>query len=444
VFVFAPNIAHRQWIEDELPYWLPTAPWRGFFYTSGKFSTKGEQRALREALETPYSFVTMNYEAVMSPNAHNWMKKFFRKRGVLYVLDESTAIKSASAKRTHRIVCSGRWCDYRRILTGTPATNHPPFDVYKQIQFLDWDFWKRHGFLTYEEYKTFFGVWDTPGRGTARNKKTGQLYEYNYPRLRRDTDNVPLYRNLDKLQAILATISSRVLKDDVFDLPPKLHIKQYFEPSTEQQRVYNELRAASMAFLSSGRLITTPLAITRLLRLQQVLSNYMPTDSGEPFELIDKRHHPRLDSLVAIVEQVAHQALVWARFHRDVDLIMDALGEKSAIRADGVVTGEQRARALRAFKSGDVQFLVSNPACRGVSRAQNLQMARSSIYYNNTFSLEDRKQSEDRPHRSGTKHSVDYIDIVAPETVDVQILQSLRNNHDVASRITGDVLKEWL
>lgn len=436
-FILSTNGAHRQWIEDELPYWLPDSPWEGFYWTSGKFKTKKGQAYIKRALEAPFPLVTMNYEAVMTSNAHGWMKKFFKKRGVLYTLDESTAIKTASAKRTHRIVCSGRWCDYRRILTGTPVTNHGPFDLFKQLQFLDYEFWKKHGFQTFSEFKTFFGKWGTPGKART---STGKLYEY--PKLLRDSNNRPLYRNLDKLHNIVSTISTRILKEDVFDIPPKVYSKLYFDMTPEQSRVYKELRDSFMTFLQSGELVSVPLAIVRLMRLQQVTSNYLPTDN-EPVTLIDKKHNPRLDTLVTRASQSTHQGIVWARFHLDVDLIADALSDR-CVRADGKVTGEKRAKAIRAFKNGDIQFLVSNPACQGVSRGQNLGMAHSEIYYNNTFSYEDRKQSEDRAHRGTTTHSVDYTDIVAVDTVDLKILQSLRNNLDVASTINGDMLREWI
>jgi hypothetical protein len=53
--------------------------------------------------------------------------------------------------------------------------------------------------------------------------------------------------------------------------------------------------------------------------------------------------------------------------------------------------------------------------------------------------LYDRLQSEDRAHRIGQKHSVNYIDLIASGTVDEHILSSLRNKLDIASKITGDV-----
>ena len=56
----------------------------------------------------------------------------------------------------------------------------------------------------------------------------------------------------------------------------------------------------------------------------------------------------------------------------------------------------------------------------------------------------DRLQSEDRAHRIGQDNPVLYIDLVAEDSVDEKVVESLRNKFNVASQITGDRLKEWL
>ena len=45
------------------------------------------------------------------------------------------------------------------------------------------------------------------------------------------------------------------------------------------------------------------------------------------------------------------------------------------------------------------------------------------IYYSNSFSSEDRQQSEDRTHRIGSSDKVRYIDLIAVGTVDERISQ---------------------
>ena len=427
VVVVAPNGVHRNWIEDEIPKWLP-APVQPYAWLSGKAGTKRHESAVASLLTAPFPFLAFSYEGLVTERAVKYLRKVFEKRRVFMVLDESTRIKTPGAKRTMKIVAAGKHAAYRRILTGTPVTNSP-FDVYSQMKFLDPDFWKKAGFGTLAEFRNHFGIFKT------MENDRGQHWE-----------QVVAYRNLSQLQALLAPVSSRVLKSDALDLPPKLYTKRYFDLSPEQVRVYREIRDEALTLLASGELVTAALAITRLLRLQQVTSNYLPVDDGsEDIVLVPiTDRNPRLECLLELVDEIEGQAIIWARFRRDIDQITEGLvaAGHSCARYDGKVGSDGRVAAKAAFQKGDVKFFVANPAVGATGLT--LTAARTVIYYSNSFRLEDRLQSEDRAHRIGQHHPVQYIDIVAPGTVDTHIVAALRNKINLASQVTGDQLKEWI
>ncbi len=427
MLILAPNGVHQLWIDDEIPEWVGTGD--GLytaFWTSSKAGTQRHAHMIEESMSAPFSIMAMGYEGFMTKKGKAWARKFLTKRKVLFVLDESTAIKTPSIKRTKSVVAAGKYAPYRRILTGTPVTNGP-FDVYTQMRFLNPTFWKENGFASYSAFKTYFGIWET-----GYNHTQGQQY-----------DHVVGYRNLDVLHKLLEPWSSRVLKCDVLDLPEKLYSKRYFQLTPEQRRIYQNLKDEAMTVLATGDLVTVQNVLVRLLRLHQVTSNYLPSeDDDEPAVILDARCNPRMDCFKETVAEMHGQALVWARFNMDVDMIMAHLGDR-AVQCDGRVAPAERAKHIQRFKDGEVQILVSKPQTKGVSRGQTL-LCPNVIYYNNTFSLEDRLQSEDRPHRAGQKQDVHYIDIVAPNTVDVPIVNALRSKLNIASAITGDQLKEWL
>lgn len=429
MLVVAPNGVHRNWIEDEIPLWAHSVQRYARFWTSSKAATQRHQRDFAQLMKAPFPVVAMTYDGFVTKRGKEWAKKFLTSRKALFVLDEATAIKSPSAKRTKTFLAAGKYAKYRRTLTGTPVTNGP-FDVYAPLKFLSTDFWKQHGFPTFTEFKQFFGIWE-------KGYNSQQQREYDF---------VVGYRNLGMLQDMLAPVSSRVTKDEVLDLPPKLYSKRYFELSPEQARVYKEIQESAMTLLATGDLITVPLAITRLLRAQQVTCNYMPTDhdpvTGQVTHYTDlSPNNPRLECLRELLEDITGPAIIWARFTRDIDLITDMLGAE-AVRYDGQVTGDQRAAAKARFQSGGARYFVANPAAGATGLT--LTQAKTVIYYNNSFHLEHRLQSEDRAHRIGQDQPVNYIDIMAPGTVDVKITAALRNKVDIASSITGDNLKEWI
>jgi SNF2 family DNA or RNA helicase len=61
-------------------------------------------------------------------------------------------------------------------------------------------------------------------------------------------------------------------------------------------------------------------------------------------------------------------------------------------------------------------------------------------YVTNTYSLSDRKQSEDRNHRIGQKRTCEYVDFVCPNTIDRTITTALLAKADLSKAVTR---KEW-
>lgn len=426
VFVVAPNGVQRNWVTDELPKHLhQDVEHVSYCYSSKRAGTKDNERKVEALLAYEgFAILAMSYDAMITEAGKTLARRFLTQRRCLYVLDESTRIKNPTAIRTKTILASAKFAKYRRILTGTPITNGP-FDIYSQMKFLDEDFWKHEGFSSFTVFKQFFGVFRK-----MTNQHTGRLF-----------DQCVAYKNLPVLQRILERCTSRVLKEDVLDLPPKVFSNRYYEMTPVQLRMYEELRNDYVTRLEGGEDdIVAGLAIVRLMRLQQITCNYIPTEPDKPLTMIGDKN-PRLDLLADIVEDVPHQAIIWSRFTKDIDLICDLLGKK-AVRYDGRVDENGRIETLNKFHGGEAQFFVGNPAA--CSEGLTLTEAKTVIRYTNNFKLAERLQSDDRAHRIGQDKSVHYIDLVCQGTIDQHIVKSLLSKFDVASQLTGDTLRTWL
>jgi SNF2 family DNA or RNA helicase len=141
--------------------------------------------------------------------------------------------------------------------------------------------------------------------------------------------------------------------------------------------------------------------------------------------------------------------IIWARFRPELEAIAEALekrfGRGTAAVAHGGISPNQRQNAIDSFRDAEQPlFLVANPQAKGVSRGQDMSSADFEIYYSNSFSLEDRLQSEDRPCSSNQKNNLGIIDIIAPDTVDEHIVKALRSKKDVADQVTGDDVTNWI
>jgi len=430
ILVVTPRGGDRNWANEEIPKHMPldilpkckTMVWQGSKYKTQKHKNEFLELIAHKGL----AILTIQYASFKPAKQFIW--KLLRKRKVFYVLDEASgegAIKQPGGKRAITIQASGRYAKYKRILDGTPAAEGP-FDTFMPIKFLEERFWQRHGMWDFNAFKHHFGKW------LERDEAQEQLgWDPGYAKLLE-------YQNLEELNALLNKIGDRVVKDDCLDLPPKLFSKIHYELDPAARSRYEQLKEEYFIQFEDGAMVTADLAIVRLLRFQQIVCGYIPTDK-EPFRMIGKTNQ-RLGVLEDALAPSTHQNIIWCRFIKDIDQICEMRG-KRAVRYDGSLTDDQLERNKRAFQAGDAQDFVANSQ---MSSTLTLHMAKSVFFYSNNFKLRLRLQAEDRAHRAGLQHSVDYRDLVAWNTVDERLVEALRNKLDISSIITGDVLKEWI
>jgi SNF2 family DNA or RNA helicase len=367
-------------------------------------------------------------------------KGLLTSRPCMMVLDESPRIKNPGSKLTKRVTALSAYAEYRRILSGTPVDNSP-FDVYAQVNVVSPTFWARKGCAGWPAFKTQYGNW---------TKGLIQPDQCPHPREARPNcgcKTYPIllnYRNLHSLREAVQEVGSRLLKTDVLDLPPKSYTLRRFDLGAAQRSLYEEVRKNFLAKIGSG-LITAPLVITQMVRLQQIACGFVPDDDGKLIRLGDEDANPRIELLRDVVDDVPHKSIVWAKYQEDMAQISDALRKDGVefVEYHGSTSATDRERARERFQTDEsVRVFLANPACAG--EGLTLHAARTVIYYNSNFRLAPRLQSEDRAHRIGQTHPVLYIDLVADRTIDEKIVEALRSKKDLANLIMGDPQGGWI
>jgi SNF2 family DNA or RNA helicase len=335
-------------------------------------------------------------------------------------IDESTTIKTPTAKRTKNIIGLGKYAKYRRIMTGSPVTKNP-LDLYSQCEFLDpW-------LLDFTSYYAF--------RNRYAEMKTMHLRG-------RSIQVVSEFKNLGELSETVKTFSYRVLKEDCLDLPPKNWIKRYITLTPEQKKVYDQMKKAAIAVLN-GKVTSTMTVLTQLMRLHQITCGHFTADDGS----VQTINSNRIKELMNILEETEGKAIIWANYQKDITQIVESVekeyGPGSVVDYYGLTAQEDRQDNIRQFQSDPkCRFLVGTPSTGGYGIT--LTAANTVIYYSNGYDLEKRLQSEDRAHRIGQKKNVTYIDIIAEDTVDEKIVKALRDKINIASEVLGEELKEWI
>jgi SNF2 family DNA or RNA helicase len=437
--IIAPNGVDLNWVTDEIPAHLPERileKSRIMRFSSKKSKTKYHKEEVKwNRTYGGLSWLIMSYDAVMTLEGKEAALLFLEQREAFYVLDESVSIKTPGAKRTMRIVRTAYRAKYRRILDGYP-TPKGAFDMYSQLAFLDNDFWKQHGWDNFAMFKSYFGVFETAfGKG------------------QKEFEKLIGFAHLEELNQLIAPISTRLLKQDVLDLPPKIYHSRYFELSPKQREMYDQMEEEYRIWVNSETLVTANMAMVRELKLQQISCGYLPVGEGEPIHMIEGKN-PRLDLLEEFVENNEEKTIIWCRYKMDIALISEMLRKKNNrfrfVTYTGDTDDDDRIRAKQEFQKGDALYFLATPAAAGIGLT--LHSAKNAIYYSNSYNLRHRKQSEDRAHRDGLKHSINIIDLLGYNTRDKKIMLNLCGKMDTGDVILGDApshdlrsqLKNWV
>ena len=420
LLIVAPKGAYRNWHINEIPSHLANH----IIYRYAIWSAsprKKEKQYLEDIIRAgdELRIVIMNVEAFSSPKGVKWATSFLNTSRAMMVVDESTTIKNPTAKRTKAIIKLGTMAKYRRILTGEPVTRDP-LDLYSQCEFLD----EFHlGFSSFYTFRNRYAIMVNMNLGHRSFKKiTG-------------------FQRMDELNDILRKFSFRVKKDDCLDLPKKNYQYRYVDMTKEQEKAYQEMKDICMT-TTKNTVITVANKLSMLGKLHQIVCGHIIDNHGETTYLKNNR----MDALLELTEEVDNKCIIWACYRADLKKISTELREKygtdMVVEYWGDTSDKDRKDNIQTFTTGKPKFFVANPATAGFGL--NLQAANTVIYYNNSYNLEHRLQSEDRCHRIGQKRNVHYIDITTLKTVDNLIIKSLKDKKNIATQVMGDQWKEWL
>lgn len=422
MLVVAPKGVYRNWYTSELPKHLPDHVPRSIacWSPTPRKAEKAEMDAMMNSMDT-MRILIMNIEAFSTEKGSAFAKLFLRVTKCFMAIDESTTIKTHTAKRTKSIVHVGKEARYRRIATGSPVTKSP-LDLYAQCEFLGPDCLNAS---SYYAFQARYAVLIERKLATHTFKQ------------------IVGYRRLDELQEKLNDFAFRVTKEECLDLPDKIYTRRDVELTKEQQTYYDQMKLMALAVVN-GDLMSTNNALTQIMRLHQIVCGHIKLDDGRQVDIPNNR----ITELMAALEETSGKVIIWANYRKDIENIKLALqkeyGMTSVATYFGDTVAEDRQEIVTKFQdpNSELRFFVGNPRTGGYGLT--LTAADVVIYYSNSFDLEVRLQSEDRAHRIGQTKNVTYIDLIAKDTVDEHIVKALRNKINIASEVLGEDFKNWI
>ena len=499
LLVIAPNDVHKQWY-DELVNGVDKdhdgVMWQELTidFEAQCVGGRGGQKELYPfEFDNSFKFVSVNVDTFSQPHKWEAIVDWANSDAYMIAVDEATSIKNPSSKRSQRIlyefnnvqrrgkavVSSVKKCPVRAVLTGTPVTNGP-MDLWAIIEFVHPNFFNRN----YYSFRAHYGMFttltvDTPSgardidvlltENTWQGIKNCKTYdearkvfgctEDTYMTIAHQNKFLGPYKHADELKQLLEPIAMFRKLTDCVDMPPIRYIERRVEMSDTQKAVYNSMKKDLLA--QYGQYTAT--ARNKLvvnLRLQQISSGFIMgqkaldevdfedlimQDGGldynfdvMPSEVVWLgESNPKLDALMRDVAEVDKPLLILTRYSAEAAKIF-AFCEKAGYRT-GLFTGWKVVGGVDALKAGEIDVLVANST--KIHRGFNLQVAHTTLFYSNTFSMEIRQQSEFRTFRMGQTHECLYIDYTAAE-VDETINRALAMKKNLLDYIRDKQIDE--
>jgi SNF2 family DNA or RNA helicase len=221
-------------------------------------------------------------------------------------------------------------------------------------------------------------------------------------------------------------------------LPEKVRERRDIELSPKQRKAYDSFVKDSIAVLDSGTAIATD-PLTILTRLTQLSSATVDVDAAGNVRLCAPSS--KVDALIELLEDMAdtEQLVVFAQSRQLLVLAHERL-EKEGV-SHGMVWGDQvpieRQSFIDRFQSGDLRCILCTLGAG--SEAITLTAASTVCFMQRSWSMVTNKQAEDRVHRIGqTAASVLIIDLVAPGTVEENILDAIGAKGEMLEEIIRD------
>lgn len=323
------------------------------------------------------------------------------------IVDESSTMKSYKSKTSEALVDFAQKMRRFYLLSGTPAPNGE-WEYYMQLKAIDF-----YGVpQSYTQFKQYYFV--------------DMSYNSNYEKLVVRPDRK------EDLYALIKKHSLYVDKEDVLTTPGRTFHEVEFEMPAALKTSYNQMKddLCIELELNDGTVnILAPSVAAKLNKLNQITSgfimdtkaikeNKLYDDSNlSEWYLLDSYRFKKLQDLLDSPDVRGQQVLIWANYRKEFELIQSILGERCRCVYGGTTIAEKN-ESIRLFKSGEVQYLVANPA--SADKGLTLTNAHISIYFSLNWSYELFKQSMERIYgdmRKQPKHCHYYV-FIAKGSID--------------------------
>jgi len=403
--VVCPNSFKGGWIDEIKKHSINVHPHvfeSGADYANDQFA---------KTVFTKPPVLIINYEAIRKAENQAYIARFTNGKVCMIVLDESIQIKTYNSQQTKAALWLAPFFNYRRILSGKPVTQGP-HDLWAQMKFI--------GAIT-EKYHPFKTTFCRMG-GFKAKKVVGA-------------------QNEELLAAKIERFIFRASKEEWTDLPPKLYTSREYRLTPRLAGMYRSMEDDFVLWLNETDNVTVDAFITKYIKLAQIQSGFIIREDGSVEELIPAAENPRFMLVQELLEEVTGKVVVPYVHRYTLNLLLAALEEYYPAIIKGGMSPEEIQFNKDRF-NGDSECRVILVQSRAGKYGHTLlggsdvgDRCSTMVFAENSYSLDDRSQIEDRIHRHGQKAgSCLYIDLWGTK-LDHRITQALQAKESIAQAV---------
>lgn len=376
-----------------------------------RLSPKKREQLLRDIslpMEKPTLFLT-------NPDQLGQIKDFYFAYNrplpfEVLIIDELSMFKSVTAKRTEHIAYYRQNAIKCLGLTGTPASNRL-LDIWNPLKILNSTDTNWAGRTIYEFQDRYFD----PGAKTA----TGIVKKW-----------IPKMGAEDVIFHHLAKHAISMQTKGLVELPGISFSNLYVELPDKARKEYQTLETEIAEDASEGSTTYTtedgvniyiPNSDVLSGKLLQIAGGALYTDTAT--HTFSTFHDEKLNALDELIESATSPLLVYYYFESDL-MRIEKRHENEIPILDSKKSDVQD--MITKWNNGEIPVMLAHPA--SVGHGLNLQDGGHTIVW---FSLpnwdnDKYQQANKRLYRSGQTHAVNIIHIIAKNTIDETMLQSLK------------------
>ena len=247
-----------------------------------------------------------------------------------------------------------------------------------------------------------------------------------------------LESNLDELERSLRQITLRRMKKDVLvQLPEKIDIHKAVTAYEQERKIYDEIiQKIRLDSASGGGSI-----LQLINRLQQFTAHPALLDASIPRDVKSLADHSaKFELLLMTLDAIAasgEKVIIFATFHKAIDLIRSAIYEKHSKTAgviDGRTPNEERLPLIDRFStSSGFDVLLLHPRTAGMGL--NITAATHVIHYCRQWNPALEAQATARAWRNGQKSVVSVHYLYYADTIEEMIDERLRLKQALSDKV---------